>query len=185
MRSLKWGLALALAAAAAFVPAGSARPVSPSSITVKPGQYVGTTSQGQSMAFNVVDDDPDYIDSWFFGFTLTCNRTGRSVGVGMGFGGFHVPITGFDRTFTSNFLGLFDYFQWQGRFTSYTSAKGNALARWAALQDPTHIELCSSGRVTWTAAAQASAPAPNPDAYDMYYTITRDANGKVHVRQVK
>jgi hypothetical protein len=185
MRSLKWCLGVALVVAAVAVPGGSARPVGKASIDVKPGQYAGLTSQGQQMGFDVVDDDPDYIDSWFFGFTLTCNKTGRTVGVGMGFGGFHVPITGFDRTFSSDFLGLFDYFQWQGKFTSYTTAKGSALTRWAALQDPTHLELCSSGRVTWSASSQSSVSAPNPDAYDMYFQITKDASGKVRVQQLR
>jgi hypothetical protein len=186
MRFLKVSSALALlVAAAVFVPGTSATPArqADTSFSVQPGQYSGQTSQGYQMAFDVVSNSPDFIDSWSFGFTLTCAKTGRTVGVGMGFGGFNVPI-GARHTFSFNFLSLQFYFHWQGKFTSATAANGSAFTRWAAMQDPRHSEVCSSGPVTWNATHASSGPA-NLDSYDMYFMVTKGANGKVRVQQIK
>jgi hypothetical protein len=176
-----------LAVVAVLVPTGSASPnrqAAPAFTHVEPGQYMGRTSQGQQVLFNVVAGDPDYIDSWSFGFNLKCKKSGRQTGVGMGFGGFHVDIDPNTHMFTFDFLSLQFFFKWGGKFDSPSSAFGLATTRWAAMVDSRRVEACDSGNVSWT-ATHSGADSRNPENFDHYYQVTKDANGKVRVQQIK
>jgi hypothetical protein len=171
------------AVAAIAVPSALASPARHSAaVSPNPGVYNGMTSQGFPVQLDVVSNSPDYIDSWSIGFTLTCRKSHRTENVGMGFSGFNVPI-GSDGTFSFNYLSFQFYFQWAGKFTSSTTVQGTASTVWAAMRDPKHSETCRSGSVSWNASQGGSAHI-NPDSYDLYFAVTKDAQGHVHVRRV-
>ena len=173
---------VALATVAVVVPASSATAASAAGPAshVQPGTYTGTTSQGQSIQFNVVEGgDNDFIDSWSVGFNLTCEKTGRELGVGHGFGGFNVAIDPDTHKFKFAYEDTFYfYFKWSGTFTSATAAKGKAQVTWGAVYDQgKEAERCPSGKVTWTATHAAQGTPLNPADFDKFITATRDSAG--------
>lgn len=176
---------VALAFVVVFVPSSSATPTRPAS-HVQPGTFSGTTSQGHGIQFNVVEGGAnDFIDNWSIGFNLSCAKSGRTPGVGHGFGGFHVDIDPTAHTFKFAYDGAFYfYFQWAGEFTSATAANGTAVVRWGGVFDKRKAELCASGRVTWT--ANHAAPSKiDPAKFDVFFKVTRGEDGKYKVEQVK
>jgi len=171
---------IALATIALVVPVSSATAASAAGPAdhVTPGSYTGTTAQGQSIQFNVVEGgDNDFIDSWSIGFNLTCEKTGRELGVGHGFGGFNVAIDPDTHKFNFAYEDAFYfYFKWSGKFTSADAAKGKAQVSWGAVYDQgTKSELCPSGKVKWTATHAAQAKPLNPADFDKFITATRDS----------
>jgi len=170
---------VALAAIAVVVPASSATAAGPDD-HVQPGVYSGTTSQGQQIQFNVTEGgDNDFIDSWSVGFNLTCQETGRELGVGHGFGGFNVPINPDTHKFKFSYEDAFYfYFNWSGKFTSADAAKGKAQVTWAAVYDKgKESERCPSGKTTWTATHTAQGVPLDPADFDRFITATRDSAG--------
>jgi len=180
-----------VAAIVVVVPLSSATPASAADPAshVQPGTFTGTTSQGQSLQFNVVEGgDNDFIDSWSIGFNLTCEDTGRELGVGHGFGGFHVAIDPDTHKFSFAYEDAFYfYFKWSGKFTSATAAKGKANDAWGAVYDKgTKVERCASGKTTWTATHTAQGTPLDPANFDMFITATRDsASDSFKITRVK
>jgi hypothetical protein len=183
------GMLVALAAMTIFVPSTAATPTSqakPASHVV-PGGYSGTTSQGHQINFNVVEGGAnDFIDQWGVGFNLQCVKSGRTPGVGHGFGGFHVDIDPTTHTFAFSYDGaFFFFFNWNGTFTSATTAEGTALVNWGGIFNKRRAELCRSTRVSWTAAHTGAAAKPDLSGVDVYFEVTRGEDGQFSVQQVK
>jgi hypothetical protein len=177
------GLALVMV----FLP-GSATPTAAKPTShVQPGTFSGTTSQGQTIQFNVVEGGAnDFIDQWGIGFNLKCSKTGRTPGVGHGFGGFHVDIDPATHKFAFSYDGaFFFYFQWDGEFTSATTAQGNALVTWGGVYKKKKAEPCRSGKVTWTADHDGPGVKPDLSKVDVFFQITRQPNGQYNVQQLK
>jgi hypothetical protein len=170
-----------------FLP-GSATPTAAKPAShVQPGSYSGTTSQGQFVGFNVVEGGAnDFIDSWSIGFNLKCGKSGRTPGVGHGFGGFHVDIDPTTHKFAFSYDGAFYfYFQWDGEFTSATTANGHALVNWGGIYRKKRAEACKSGNVTWTADHDGPGAKPDLSKVDVFFRITRNADGSYKVEQIK
>lgn len=188
MHSRKAQVLVAVAAIALVVPASSATAADPAD-HVQPGIYNGTTSQGQSIQFNVTEGgDNDFIDSWSVGFNLTCEETGRELGVGHAFGGFSVSIDPETHKFSSAYEDAFYfYFKWSGTFTSSSAAKGKAKVSWGGVYDKgKEAERCASGQTTWTATHTAQGTPLDPADFEMFITATRDsASDSFKITRVK
>jgi hypothetical protein len=184
---------VALAAIVVFVPSGSATPTSPTAPTghVQPGPWGGPTSQLLSINFTVNDGgENDTVDPITFGVQIQCNKSGRTFTFVHGFFGFQTPINPNNHRFSLEF-GSPDqnplssiYTKLHGQFTSATTAEGTLVEQWAILRTKRSTELCSSGKVTWTATPGGSTEAET-DKYDKYYVTIRSADGSIRTEQIK
>jgi hypothetical protein len=138
------------------------------------GHWTGLTNQGQQMSFTVQPGQPEFIDSWSFGFNITC-PDGQQIGAGVGFSGFNVPIV--DNKFSFKYKAVFFIFSWHGVFQNDTSASGAATHQVPAFVYPTNETQDCKQKVTWTAAPGIVAP----HHYKYFIQVTRHPDGSVTV----
>jgi hypothetical protein len=138
------------------------------------GQWTGVTDQGVQMGFTVQPGQPEYIDSWSFGFNITC-PDGQQIGAGVGFSGFNVPIV--DNKFSFKYKSVFFIFSWHGVFQNDTSASGVAIHQLPAFVYPTNATQDCKQKVRWTAGAGIAAPRH----YQHFTQVTRHPDGSVTV----
>jgi hypothetical protein len=149
----------------------------PTVLAQQTGQWTGVTNQGQQMGFTVQAGAPEYIDSWYFGFSITC-PDGAGIGEGVGFGGFNVPIQ--NNKFSFKYASVLLIFAWHGVFNSDTAASGAATVQIPAFVAPTHVTQDCKAHVTWTAAPGIAAP----HHYQHFIQVTRHPDGSVTASSV-
>jgi len=185
-KALKFLVVLALIAI--FVPAGAATSAKSSGpqITVQPGPWGGPTSQGSTIAFQVSGGNPQTVDGYSYGATLNC-PSGRTLGVGHGFGGFPEEIDSngdFVFVFGPDQGSTFTYTKITGHFDSATHATGTLDERWALFVTKKKTESCKSGKVTWEATPGGITQA-DINKYDHFFMHVKNADGSVTTTQVK